>query len=168
MSGASTPTGCCPPFDPAPFRDATISWKDHAFVKDHVTSVFHVPLNMGAKVTHNKRLIDAVGASPPQPLMLCDESSPWGSEVYIEVTRDVPGARMATLTGTFRTRVYDGPFSDAGKWAKDTEDWLSAQGVKADRLYFAYTTCPRCAKAYGHNYVVIFARVSPEPVVAEA
>lgn len=28
-----------------------------------------------------------------------------------------------------------------------------------EQLYFAYTTCPKCAKAYGHNWVIVFARV---------
>jgi hypothetical protein len=27
------------------------------------------------------------------------------------------------------------------------------------KLYFSYTTCPACAKAYGKNYVVLFAQV---------
>ncbi len=26
-------------------------------------------------------------------------------------------------------------------------------------LYFFYTTCPKCAKAYGKHYVVLFAQV---------
>lgn len=163
MSDAPTLTGCCTPFDPAPWRDATVSWKDHRFVHDHVHSFLHVPLDMGRKVTRNKALIDAVDASPEHPLMLCDERSPWGSEIYIEVEKDVPGAEMTTMSGTFRTRVYDGPFSEVGRWAADTRAWVEGQGQEVDRLYFAYTTCPRCAKAYGHNWVVVFARVSPEP-----
>ena len=28
-----------------------------------------------------------------------------------------------------------------------------------ETLYFAYPTCPRCAKAYGKNYVVLFAKI---------
>ncbi|MGE5758418.1 MAG: hydrolase [Sideroxydans sp.] len=27
------------------------------------------------------------------------------------------------------------------------------------KLYFYYTTCPKCAKKYGKNYVVILAEV---------
>lgn len=27
-------------------------------------------------------------------------------------------------------------------------------------LYFHYTTCPKCAKKYGHNYVVLFTEVA--------
>ena len=155
-------------FDPTPYEDATIRWRDHLFVQDHVHAIFHVPIDMGAKVTKNKARIDAVGAAPAQPLMLSDEGSPWGSDIFIEVEREVPGAQMATMSGTFRTRVYDGPFSQAGSWVKDTAAWLEAQGQHADAIYLAYTSCPSCAKAFGHNHVVVFARVSADPAVAEA
>jgi hypothetical protein len=28
-----------------------------------------------------------------------------------------------------------------------------------EKLYFYYTMCPKCAKAYGQNYTVILAKV---------
>jgi hypothetical protein len=36
---------------------------------------------------------------------------------------------------------------------------VEAAGRKVRRMYFFYTTCPKCAKKYGKNYVVIFAQV---------
>jgi hypothetical protein len=39
-------------------------------------------------------------------------------------------------------------------------DHVAARGRTLERLYFGYTTCPKCAKAYGKNYVVLFAKVS--------
>ena len=68
-----------------------------------------------------------------------------------------------TLSGTFLTRVYDGPYRNAPKWVEEMKRWVASKGRKADKLYFAYTTCPGCAKAYGHNYVVLFARVADAP-----
>jgi hypothetical protein len=38
-------------------------------------------------------------------------------------------------------------------------DRVQAQGRTLEKLYFAYTTCPACAKAYGKNYVIAFAKV---------
>ena len=32
------------------------------------------------------------------------------------------------------------------------------RGATGEEVYFFYTTCPRCAKAYGRNYVVGVAR----------
>lgn len=160
-SGAVKSTGCCPPFDPAIWQDKEVTWHDKPFVRDHVTCLFHVPLNMGRKVVHAKSLIEAARAEPEHPLMLSDDKSPWGAEIYIEVTRAVPGATMDQLSGTFLTRVVEGPFRDAGNWAREMKDYVAQQGRTLEKLYFGYTTCPSCAKAYGKNYVVLFAKVSP-------
>ena len=158
-----TPTGCCPPFDPATYADREVVWKDQLFVQEHVPSFFHVPIGMGRKIVRAKEQIDAAGASPEHPLMLSDEQSPWGSNLLIEVSRPVPGAEMTQLSGRFFTRVYDGPFKEMGRWAGDMEKAVSDRGQKLQKLYFAYTTCPACAKAYGHNYVVGFAKVADAP-----
>lgn len=163
-SPASKPvaTGCCTPFDPASWRDREeLVWTDEPFVKDHVHSIFHVPLDFGKQVSKNQKLIDAAGAAPAEPLMLCDESSSFGTELFIHVTKPVPGAIMAPLSGTFLTKVFEGPYSDARQWAKEMVALVAARGRALEKLYFAYTTCPACAKAYGKNYVIGFAQVKP-------
>ena len=157
------PTGCCPPFDPRPWQDREIAWHSKPFVKDHVRCLFHVPLNMGRTVMKDMALIDGAHAAVDRPLMLSDEKSPWGADLYIEVKGRVPQASMAYLSGTFLTRVFEGPFLNAGGWAQDMKNFVTARGRTLERLYFGYTTCPKCAKAYGKNYVVMFAQVSDRP-----
>ena len=105
------PTGCCPPFDPEPWDEKEIIWKDKAFVFDHITSFFYIPLNIGKKVVRNMELIAAAQAEPEQQLMLTDEKSPWGADIYIDVAKEVPGAKMETLSGTFLTKVFEGPYN---------------------------------------------------------
>ena len=152
-------TGCCPPFDPTPWQDQEVSWRDKTFVKDHVTCLFHVPVNMGRKIAKDMALIEAAQAASDRPLMLSDDKSPWGADIFIEVKKAVPGATMEQLTGTFLTKVFEGPFRDAGQWADRMQRYVAGKGRKLEKLYFGYTTCPRCAKAYGKNYVVLFAKV---------
>jgi hypothetical protein len=82
------------------------------FVKDHVTSLFHVPLDMGRKVTRNMTKIRSPHADPKEQLMLSDDRSAFGSDLFLAVDGDVPDAEMTTLSGTFRTRVYDGSFKE--------------------------------------------------------
>lgn len=118
-----------------------------------------MPLNMGKQVTRANAMIEAVSAQPRVPLMLSDEDSLWGADLYIHVTKLVPDAQMTTLSGTYLTKVFEGPFRDAPKWAEQMRAHVAAKGEKLDKLYFAYTTCPACAKAYGKNYVVLFARL---------
>jgi len=152
-------TGCCDPFDPAPWQDKEITWQDKLFVKDHVSSFFHIPMNMGQKVVKNMALIEKASAKAPYQLMLTDEKSMWGSDIYIDVAKDVPSAQMATLSGTFLTKVFEGPYQKVGAWAKEMTAYVKAKGKDLKKLYFSYTTCPKCAKAYGKNYVVLFAQV---------
>ena len=153
------PTGCCPPFNPEPWEEKEIAWKDKIFVKDHVTSFCHIPLNMAGKVIKNMKLIIEAKAEPSQQLMLTDEKSPWGLDIYIDVSKEVPGAKMTTISGTFLTNVFEGPFKDMGKWAKGMDIYVKSKGKTMNKLYFSYTTCPSCAKAYGKNYVVLFAQI---------
>jgi hypothetical protein len=156
---AVTPTGCCAPFDPSPWQDKEITWNAEPFIQDHVRSMFYVPLRLGKHIAKNQALIDAAGAAPDVPLMLSDEKSPWGSELYIRVRGPVPGARNTSLSGTFLTRVFEGPFSEAPRWAANMRSFVAAREKKLERLYYAYTTCPACAEAYGKNYVILFAKV---------
>jgi hypothetical protein len=153
-------TGCCEPFNPEPWRDKEIVWEDKIFVKDRVASFLHIPMNMGKVITKNMELIERAGAKASHQLMLTDENSPWGSDIYIDVAKEVSGARMATISGTFLTKVFEGPYQKAGQWAKEMQEYVKDKGRNLKKMYFSYTTCPACAKAYGKNYVVIFAQVN--------
>lgn len=152
--------GCCEPFNPDPWQDKEIIWKDKMFVKDHITNFLHIPLNMGGKITKNMALIEKANAKATHQLMLTDEKSLWGSDIYIDVAKEVPEAQMATLSGTYLTKVFEGPYQNAGKWAQEMEEYTKNKGKKLEKLYFSYTTCPKCAKAYGKNYVVLFAQIN--------
>jgi hypothetical protein len=154
------PTGCCDLFNPEPWQEKEVTWKDKVFVKDHVTSFLHMPLNMGKKIVKNMKLIEKANAKALQQLMLTDEKSLWGADIYIDVSGDVSGAQMATLSGNFLTKVFEGPYQNAGKWAQEMEEYVKNKGKKLEKLYFSYTTCPKCAKAYGKNYVVLFAQIN--------
>ncbi len=40
------------------------------------------------------------------------------------------------------------------------EQHVEHQGKKAEKIYFFYTNCPKCAKYYGKNYVVGVAKAA--------
>ena len=153
-------TRCCPPFDPEPWNERELQWQDKAFVRAHVRSLFHLPLNMNRQVLEANAKIEAAHAQSERPLMLSDEASPWRSELYIEVAADVPGDEMAHLSGTYLTKVFEGPYRQAPKWMDEMKRFVESRGKRIEKLLFGYTMCPACAKAYGKNYVVLFARVT--------
>ena len=152
-------TGCCPIFDPEPWDEKEVTWRDELFVRDHVTSFFHIPLNFGKVVTRNMKIIEGAQARDPQNLMLSDEKSLWGSDVYIAVSNEVPGVKLERMSGTFLTKVFEGGYQNAGKWAKEMKSYVISKGKEIKKMYFWYTTCPKCAKIYGKNYTVILALI---------
>lgn len=159
MTQAGDTQACCPRFDPEPWEQSQITWEGKQFVKDRVRSFLHIPLNFGSVMKRNVALIEAADAKPAEMIVLADENSLWGSDVYIDVTKDVPNAQMAALSGTFLTRVFEGPYKNVWKWAKHMKQHVESQGRQLQKLYFYYTTCPKCAKKYGKNYVVLLAQI---------
>ncbi len=153
------PDECCPKFDPEPWNEKELLWHDRHFVKDRVTSLFHIPLNFGAVMKRNVDAIEAADARPEPMVVLSDENSPWGADVYIEVTKDVPGARMAVINGAFLSKVFEGPYGNVKRWAEEMKSFVQSRGKAISKIYYFYTTCPKCAKKYGKNYVVILAQV---------
>lgn len=152
-------TGCCPKFDPTPWESREFTFKEKMFVKDRVFSIFHIPLNFGSVMTKNMALIEKAGAKPKNFMVLSDENSMWGSDVYIAADKEVPEAKMEKLSGKFLSRVFEGQYKEMGSWIKEMEGYLRIKKLKAERMFFWYTTCPKCAKAYGKNYVVIIAKI---------
>ena len=156
---ADSETGCCKRFDPEPWEGKTIVWENKLFLKDHVRSIFHIPLNFGKIMVRDMEKIAKADALAPDPVMLSDEKSMWGSDIYIAVSKEVPGAQMAKISGTFLSKVFEGPYKDMGVWAKEMDLYVKSKDKKIKRMLFYYTTCPACAKAYGKNYVVLLAEI---------
>ena len=156
---ANLPETCCPPFQPDSWDQKEIQWEGKKFVTDRVRSFLHIPLNFGSVMVRNMARINAVQAECAETIVLSDENSLWGADIYIAVDRDVPHAKMATLSGCFFTKVYEGPYKNIRLWIKDMRGSLQTQGKEMKRLLFYYTTCPKCAKKYGKNYVVLLAEV---------
>ena len=153
-------TGCCARFDPASWDDGEITWDEAPFVRERVRSFLNIPLNFGSAITRANDAIEAASAYTEDPICLTHHTSPWGSDLYLTVDRDVPGAKMDTLSGTYITKVFEGPYSHAGKWEKQVRAIAHERGLEAGDVYFYYTTCPKCMKHFGKNYVVLFADVT--------
>ena len=152
-------TGCCPRFNPEPWDEKEVTLKDKLFVKDHIRSFLHIPLNFGKVMAKNMDRIQKADALNPEPLMLSDEKSLWGSDIYIAVSKEVPGAEMVKISGTYLTKVFEGPYKNIGSWVKEMKAYVKSKDEEMKNLYFFYTTCPKCAKAYGKNYTVLLAMV---------
>lgn len=152
-------TGCCAKLDAAHWDERELEWKDKLFLKDHIRAFLHIPLNFGSVISRDLEAVQQAEAYPEEPFWLTDEVSPWGADIYLAVDKEIPGARIEKLSGKFLTKLFTGPYRDADKWVREMELYVSRRGQQLRKLYFYYATCPACAKHYGSNQVVLFARV---------
>ena len=152
-------TGCCLRFNPEPWDEKEVTWQDQLFIKDHARCFLHIPLNFGQVMVKNMEKIQEADALAPQPLMLSDDKSLWRTDIYIAVSKEVPEAEMQRISGTFLTKVFEGPYRNAGKWMKEMKAYVKSKGRQIEKMYSFYTTCPKCAKFYGKNYTVLLAKV---------
>ena len=150
---------CCTKFNPEPWDGKETEWENKPFVTDRVRSLFHIPLNFPSVMKKNMALIEAAEAKSSEVMVLSDENSLWGADIYINVDKTVPDAKMSSISGKFLSKVFEGPYKNMGKWIKEMGDYVKSEGKEHKKLYFYYTTCPKCSKKYGKSYVVLLAQI---------
>jgi len=159
MTGKSQEEICCPPFDPKKWDGKVLEWKNKRFVKAKVRTLFFIPMNFGSVMRKMDEKIRQAGAKCVDWMGLSDHTSKWDMDVYLAVDKEIPGLENTTISGKFLSKVYEGPYSDTGKWCKDFEGYAKSRGLKTGKMYMWYTTCPKCAKKYGKNYVAIISEI---------
>jgi len=153
-------TECCPRFYPEPWEEQEFIFDDKLFLKADTINFLHRPLNMSSVMKKTwKKIQDAEADSKKEFALLSYDPSPWKGEHYFTITREVPGEENVKMSGTFLTKVFEGPYREAGSWVEAMNDYVKSQNRETEKLYFYYTTCPKCAEHYGKNYVVGFSQV---------
>lgn len=150
---------CCPRFDPTPWDEKTIAWADKKFIRDRVSTFFYMPIGFGSVMRKLDRKVRAAEAAIPDYLCLSDHTSKWNMDVYLAVDKEIPDAENVSMSGRYFSKVYEGPYKDTGKWCKDFETLAKDRNLSVDKRYMWYTTCPKCARKYGKNYVVIMGKI---------
>ena len=159
MSDQAQNHECCPKFEPEPWDGKVFQWENRKFIKDKVFTIFYMPLSFGAVMRRFNAKVEKAGAAMPDYLCLSDHTSMWNMDVYLAVDKVVAGAVNTALSGKYYSKVYEGPFGDTKKWCNDFEKDVKGKGLELKKMYMWYTTCPKCAKKYGKNYVVIIGSI---------
>ncbi|SNT00724.1 hydrolase [Tropicimonas sediminicola] len=153
-------TGCCPRFNPEGWDGVALHFEDKPFLRAETRSAMHVPINMGSTFERVGTRMEAAGAlDTDNMIVLSRDLSPWKAEHLFATDRPVEGEEMTTLSGDFVTKVFEGPYREARAWYGEMEQLVRDRGAEPSDIYFFYTTCPKCARAYGENYVVGVARI---------
>lgn len=157
---------CCPLFEEHKWNDVRHTWNEKPFIMETVPEIFHIPLpgTYPRAIKKMWKKAQDAGATPELKdfLLLAHDPSAFKSELYMSVTREVPGARNVKLTGTFHSKVFEGPYSDVGKYVLQMDHFLDANEMTARKHYIYFPYCPKCAKKYGHNYIVVVSEVEQE------
>lgn len=149
-------TGCCPVPNIQEWQDKNMQFEDRHFIRLHTKSFMYMPINMGKIMKKLDKTAEESGVKLPmqQAMILSRDISPWKAEQLYSVSSPVDGADNVTLNGEFLSKVFEGPYKEAGKWYKQMQQYVKDAGKELKAMYFFYTTCPKCAKHYGKNYVV--------------
>jgi hypothetical protein len=152
-------TGCCPKFNPEGWEGVALHFQDKPFARATSRSLMYVPMNMGQVFGRVNESMQNAGAYNPKDIIVLSRAvSRWEDEHLFAISKPVPDEEAVTLSGDFVTKVFEGPYREMEHWLKDMQALAKEHGGTGDDIYFFYTTCPKCAKSYGQNYVVGVAR----------
>lgn len=154
-------TGCCAVPNIAEWDEREINFHSKAFLRMHTKSFLYMPLNMSKIMTALQRSASDPEVELPaeQAITLSRDLSPWKAEHLYAVSKPVADADNVTLDGTFLVKVFKGPYQDIKTWHQSMQEFVASRGKTIKESYFFYTTCPKCAKHYGKNYVIGLAKV---------
>jgi len=150
---------CCPEFNPLPWDNKILEWNNKKFIKEKICTFFYFPLNFGSKIVKAMKKIEGQGAILEDNMCISDHTSRWNMDIYLSVNKEISNADNVNISGKFLSKVYEGKFTDTDKWCLDFKNYAKSQNLNIKKWYMWYTTCPKCAKKYSKNYVVILGQV---------
>jgi len=153
-------TGCCPVFHPENYDNCVFDLSDYHFIKSSTLSFMYIPINMDSVFTRTiKAIDDSKQTYEDQYLILSKDVSPFKCDHYFLTKGNVEGYSTERILGHYYSKVYDGEFKEISNWIKEFKQFLEKQTKPVKDLFVFYTTCPNCAKVYGHNYIVLFGKI---------
>ena len=159
----NNPTGCCPRFNPEGWDGQDLHFEDKLFLRARTTSVDYVPMDMGPVFERTFAAIQKAGAYDEKDfIVLSRDLSPSEAEHYFAVAKEVPDQEVVRWSGDYLTKLFEGPYEKVPEWEQALLAEVKHRGRETSRTYFFYTTCPKCAAAYGKNYVVAVAALAED------
>ena len=151
-------------FETDRWDEKEFNWENKTFIKETIPTFLHMPFPpmIGKRITKMLTLAERAEATfsdKKEMLILFADPSPFKSEIYMSVSKEVPSANNVRLSGTFASKVFDGSYNAIPKFIKEMDSHLSKRNKKAKAYYIHYAYCPKCAKKYGKNYMILFAEI---------
>lgn len=154
---------CCPVFDATKWNEQTFTWENKQFIRGTMPQILHFSFPGLARRTMKKLWKQAADANA-QPdredfLILTHDLSAFKGEIFMPVTHPVPGADNVRFSGTYFTKVFNGPFTLVPHYENQMDIILSHRHMLAKRYFFHSTVCPLCDRKLAVNSIVAFAEI---------
>lgn len=150
---------CCPKINPNDWNDKIFQWQNKPFIKAKVRTFFYIPIGFGNTIRKLDKKLQANSLNFSEGVCLSDHTSKWNMDIYVTIDKEFKDDSISYFNGNFYCKMYEGDFKDTGKWCSDYDKTLKEKGLKNKKIFMWYTTCPKCAKKYGKNYVGIFSEI---------
>jgi len=154
---------CCPPIDVTQWQDKTHIWEQKLFLYGHTRQFLHLPLpgSVNRTIARLWDKANSSGAIPPNGefLLLVADKNAWLSEYYMTITDPVEGMQNVRISGTFYSRVYEGPFYRIPHFIREMDLHFAREGKLAKRYYVYAAACENCEKKNGDQFKVLFAEI---------
>ncbi|HOZ54052.1 MAG TPA: hypothetical protein PKY25_01825 [Bacilli bacterium] len=147
---------CCPMPNIKDWDNKIVDLNNKRFIRMYTKSFLYIPINMGKIMTALNKLVTDNHAEVDitKAMILTKNLSPWKAEQLHSVSKEINGADNVILNGKFYSKVIDGPYQDAKKLCEALITYSKENGYSSNDIYIFYTTCPKCAKKYGKNYII--------------
>jgi hypothetical protein len=140
--------------------DVEFVWNRKPFIRTTVAEVMHHPIvdnldTVNQSLLHKAYAMNAIPADN-DALLLRHPISSWKEEVLLSVTKPLPDADNVELTGTFRSRVFEGKKTQLRSFFRQMEGFLETRNERPVAYYVS-----KMANTHNHNneeictYVII-------------
>ena len=150
---------CCPRLDPAEWDKLFWVWDKKPFYAARFWSIFNLPLTLDSAIRKAVQDIESRGVGDEEPLLFQRDEAMLHSTLLVSIKKYVDDLPVETVSGRFYSRLFEGKYSDSGRFAKEVNSDLKLRGLSQVELMFYYPTCADCLMKRGVGQVVVFARV---------
>ena len=128
-----------PRFDRESWDDVEFVWNNKPFIKVAVPEILRFPLVDSIDTVNQSLLRKAytlnVIPNDDQALLLRHPVSPWKEEVLLAVNQPIEDKSLVRITGTFRSKVYEGKSSRLRSFIRQMEAHLATRDERALGYY---------------------------------
>jgi hypothetical protein len=149
-----------PQFNKESWDDVEFIWNNKPFIRSSVPEVLHLPIvdsieTVNQTLLHKALRLNAI-PDDNEALILRHPISAWKEEVLLSVTHPVADNDYVEISGTFRSKVFEGKKSQLRSFLRQMNEFLTFRNERAVTYYInRVEPTSHEKKEEMHTYVII-------------